>query len=111
MSSLAVGGHVPVIGPAPRERMHSLLTVPGVVVDTAGDHWKAGINVMGYPEEVPALWEGCSAGTFRTKAEGEPQPQATFTSFVLYVPISCSALGMGDFDDFKARAAAVSSSA
>jgi hypothetical protein len=109
MSALAVGGHIPILGPAPRERAHSLLTVPGVLVatDELEPYWKSGIAVLGYPDEVPALWEGCSAGTFRTKSEGSTPPQAVFTSFVLYVPISCSALGVGNFEEFTERGAAV----
>ena len=106
MSSLAVGGLVPVNGPLPRERMHSLLTVPGVVVPSGEleDHWQGGIAVYGYPDSVPELWEGCSDGTFRTKGEGGEVPQAVFTSFVMYVAISCSAMGIGSPEEFARRA-------
>lgn len=106
MSAIAVAGYVPVDGPLPRERVHSLLTVPGVVVPTGEleDHWQSGINVYGYPEDVPTLWEGCSAGTFRVKDEGDPPPVASFTSFVIYVPINCTAMGIGDPEEFAGRA-------
>lgn len=94
-------------GPLPQERMHSLLTVPNVLVPEAGEHWKSGVSVWGYPEEVPELWEGCSDGTFRVKVEGGVFPQGSFTSFVMYVPISCSAMGIGDPNEFAERAARV----
>lgn len=108
MSSTAVGGYVVVNGPL-RERQHSLLTVPGVLVpseELAGDHWKAGVAVYGYPDQTPDLWEGCSEGTFRTKSEGDPSPTAEFSAFVMYIPIFCTASGIV-LEEFAERAAAV----
>lgn len=107
MSSLAVGGHMRIDGPLPKERSRSLLTVSDVLVSESDEHWKSGVSVYGYPDEVPELWEGCSDGTYRTKSEGGYPPTATFTSFVLYIPIVCSAMGIGDPDEFAGRAAAV----
>lgn len=107
MSSLAVGGHMRIDGPLPRVRPRSLLTVPDVLVEETDEHWKSGVAIYGYPEEVPELWEGCSDGTFRTKDEGSAPPTPVFTSFVMYIPISCSAMGIGDPDEFAERAAAV----
>lgn len=107
MSVLAVAGYMRIDGPQPQERMHSLLTVPNVLISEGDAHWKSGVSVWGYPEEVPELWEGCSEGTFRTKDEGSAAPQGSFTSFVMYVPIFCSALGIGDPNAFAERAARV----
>src|SRR5688572_22801823 len=104
MSSTAVSGHIVVLGPPPAQRLHSLLTVPGVLVDELEAYWQSGVSMLGYPNVVPGLWEGCSSGTFRTKAEAEPRPTATFTTFVMYVPVGCSALGVGDFEEFKDQA-------
>jgi hypothetical protein len=109
MSSVAVAGHVRITGAPPRERMHSLLTVPNVLVpqDELESHWQSGVVIDGYPDEVPELWEGCSEGTFRTKNEGSPTPIAQFTAFNLYVSINCSGLGIGNPERFAERAAAV----
>jgi hypothetical protein len=100
---------VAVDGALPRERLHSLLTVPGVLVpqDELEEHWQGGIAVYGYPSDTPSLWEGCSEGTFRTKGDGEPAPTAVFVSFVIYIPINCTALGIGDPEEFAERAAEV----
>lgn len=109
MSSLEVAGRIPILGPAPRERIHSLLTVPGVLVDGLEERWESGIVYVTFPDVVPGYWEGCSTGTFRTKAEHDPEdiPEGAFTSFIIYVPIECSSLGMGSFEELTERAAAV----
>lgn len=105
MSSLACEAHIVIDGPLPVERVHSLLTVPGVVKDREA-HWENGVIYWGYPEGTPELWEGGSEGTFRTKADGGAFPTATFTTFVLYVPVSCTAAGMSP-EEFSDRAARV----
>lgn len=107
MSSLEVAGFIPVDGPLPRERLHSLLTVPGVLVDDLEPHWQSGVSIYGYPTDTPSLWEGCSDGTFRVKDDAGEVPFATFTSFVMYVTIECSALGIGSPAEFAERARAV----
>jgi len=95
MSSIAVSGLITVTDPVPQERMHSLLTVPGVNLGDTGDRWRMGINVWGYPTETPDIWAECTddGGTVRAKEEESTQPVAGFTSFELYVPIMCSARG------------------
>ena len=66
--------------------------------------WENGVNVWGYPDEVPVAWEPCASGTYREKEEGGSQPQARFDPVGLYVPITCSSLNVGDWRDFAARA-------
>ncbi len=105
MSSIAVSGLITVTGPTPKERMHSLLTVPDVNLGDPADRWKIGVNIWGYPTETPDLWDPCSEGTNRTKEEDSTQPQAGFQSFEMYVPIKCSA--RGNAEEFAARALAV----
>lgn len=52
-----------------------------------------GVNIIGYPDSVPATWNACSVeGTFNWKDEGDTGPQATFDPFVCYLPVSCSSL-------------------
>jgi len=113
MSVTAVGPALDLDGPLPVARKHSLLetrwTDPdgemgGVLKAEAGDRWLNGVNVYGYPDGVPRLWEPCSAGTFRPKEEGDEVPGARFDAFVAYFPLSCSRLGMGDFEDWYDRA-------
>lgn len=106
MSVTAIGPALDIDGPLPVAPPHSLLSIPGVVV-ADGDRWKSGINVDGYPDDVPLLWEPCSSGTFREKSEGTATPQPRFDAFGMYVPITCSALSVGDWRDYAGRAEAV----
>lgn len=66
-----------------------------------------GVVVYGYPTGCPSLWEPCSDGTYRTKGSESDQPLPRFDSFVVYKPITCSALGIGDPEDFSGRASKV----
>lgn len=90
-------GHRPVAPP------HSLLNTPGVVKPTQ-DHWLSGAAVYPYPEDLPGEWDPCSTGTFRTKDEGSGVESPHFASFVSYLPITCSAMSIGDPDEFSRRA-------
>lgn len=92
-ASLACEAHIVVDGPLPVERVHTLLTVPGVRVPLE-EHWESGVEVVAYPENVPTFWDDSLAGTFRVKDEGDPRTVSNFTTFVLYVPVSCTASGM-----------------
>lgn len=91
-------------GPAPQAPPHSLLAVPGVLVEDPGARWQNGASVYGYPVSEPETWDPCSTGTFRTKAEGDAFPTPVFASFVAYLPITCTAMGIGDPDEFRDRA-------
>lgn len=102
----AVGPALDINGPLPVAPPYSLLSVPGVLVE-GGDRWMNGVNVYGYPSDSPSTWEPCSTGTFRTKAEGNAPPTPRFDSFGFYVPITCSAMGMGDWREFAERAEVV----
>lgn len=107
MSSIAVSGLITSTGPEPKERMHSLLTVPGVNLGNPPGRWKMGVNVWGYPTGVPDVWAECTddGGTLRAKEEDSEQPVAGFSSFELYVPILCSA--RGNAEELAERALAV----
>lgn len=115
MSVTAVGPALDLDGPLPVARKHTLLDTrwmdpageqQSVLKAEAGDRWLNGVNVYGYPDGVPRLWEPCSTGTFRPKEEGDEVPGARFDAFVLYFPLTCSRLGMGDFDVWSSRARA-----
>lgn len=107
MSVTAVGPATTLVGPLPKPRLHSLLTVPGVVIEEEGTpRWLTQVNVMGYPDGTPGIWEACSTGTFRVKEEGSPRPQDRFDPFAAYFALPCSTLGMGDYGEFFAQAEA-----
>lgn len=105
MSVTAVGPALDLDGPLPVARRHALLSTPAVdvVFDDSG-RWTNGVNVIGYPDGPPKLWEPCSTGTFRVKDEGEEAPQDRFDPIAVYFPLPCSTLGMGDYDTFARRA-------
>jgi hypothetical protein len=107
VSVIAVGPALDLDGPLPVSPPHSLLSIPGVLVSDDEESWLNGVNVYGYPDEVPLLWEPCSTGTYRTKSEGGPVPLPRFDSFVLYLPITCSSLSIGNWRDFAERAESV----
>jgi hypothetical protein len=96
MSVQAVAGpRLDLTGPPPVAPPHSLLKTPGVVV-TEGDlgRWLNGVNLIGYPDAVPLVWNACDPDVTGSaiKAEGEAGPQAQFDPFVCYLPVTCSAL-------------------
>lgn len=105
MSSLTFGppvviddGHVPQAPP------YSLLKTDGVLKDPGDAHWLSGAAVYPYPEDLPGLFDPCSTGTNRTKDEGSGVESPYFASFVVYLPITCSAMSMGDPEEFRGRA-------
>lgn len=108
MSVTAVGPALDIDGPLPVAPRYRLLDIPGVIKDPGEGRWMNGVNVDGYPIEVPSLWEPCSSGTFRVKEEGDVTPQPRFDAFGLYVPITCSAISFGgNWEQFADRARVV----
>lgn len=103
----AVGPALDVDGPLPVAPKHRLLATEGVVVSEDATRVLNGVNVYGYPTGCPSLWEPCSDGTFRTKNSDSEQLTPRFDSFVVYKAITCSAIGMGDPEEFSARASKV----
>lgn len=103
MSVTAVGPALDLDGPLPVARRHSLLETGGVLKDATNDRVFNGVNVYGYPEGVPFDWEPCSEGTYRTKEEGSDISVPRFDAVGIYFPLSCSSLGMGDFNAWASR--------
>jgi hypothetical protein len=106
MSTMAM----PVVldGPLPVRRPFGILSVADVLgadLDDRGvPRWLNGGTVYGYPAGEPTLWDACSAGTFRTKAEGEPVPTPSFGAVTLYLAITCTMASVGNPDTFANRA-------
>ena len=94
MSVQAVAGpRLDLTGPPPVAPRHSLLKTPGVVVTEDAGRWLNGVNLIGYPDAVPDVWNACDpVSSTGIKAEGEAGPQAQFDPFVCYLPVTCSAL-------------------
>ena len=107
MSTTTYGPPVVLDGPLPVVPPVSLLRVEGVVKEAGDERWINGAQIWAYPTETPENWDLCYEGTFRDKAEGESNPIPLFSAYATYVPISCSAMGMGPWDEFMERAEAV----
>lgn len=103
MSNLTFGPPVSLNGPLPAAPPRSLLNTPGVLQPTSSERWLNGVTVYPYPTELPNTWDPCLAGTFRVKEEGSGVPLPMFASFVVYLPITCSAISIGDPDEFANR--------
>jgi hypothetical protein len=106
VSTVTYGPPVSLDGPLPVAPKHSLLTIPGVLLDEAPGHWMNGAALWAYPHGQVHLWEPCSTGTERVKAEGEELLTPMFGPFVGYLPITCSSMSIGDPDEFRDRARA-----
>ena len=104
MSTLTYGPAVVLDGPVPAAYPYGLLNVARVV-DEPSDYWLNGASVYPYPGEDTDGYDPCSAGTFRVKADGAGVDVQLFAAFVVYLPITCSAMSVGDPDEFKRRAA------
>lgn len=102
--SLTFGPPVTLNGPLPLAPPHSLINTPSVLIEGETDRWLNGVTVYPYPSNLPGLWDPCSAGTFRTKDEGDGETLPMFASFVVYLPITCSAMSIGDPEEFAGRA-------
>jgi hypothetical protein len=104
VSNLTFGPPVSLDGPLPLAPPHSLLNTEGVLKPAGDERWLNGVTIYSYPDELPLTWDPCSAGTYRDKAEGDGVPLPVFASVVVYLPITCSAMSIGDPEEFANRA-------
>lgn len=102
----AVGPALAIDGPLPVAPPHSLLNTGGVVVERDATRVLNGVNVFGYPTGCSSLWEPCSDGTFRTKTDVSEMLSPRFDSFVVYKPVTCSAIGLRDPGELSDRSEA-----
>lgn len=103
MSTQALAPPAAIEGPLPVAPAYNLLRY----ADLLGGRWEGGVDVRGLPPGVPQGFDPCSTGTDRTKEEGDAPPRGLFQPFTAYVAESCSGLGLGPWDEFKARANSV----
>lgn len=107
-STLICSPPISIDGPLPVAPLHSLLSMPGVLIQPEDAHWQSGATLWGYPKETPELWEPTSEGTMRVKSDVSTMDKPTFTAFGIVQPITCSSISLGwDTDKFRARATAV----
>lgn len=102
---VGVGPATQLDGPLPQAPRHTLLSIPGVLQSNE-TRWRAGIAMLGYPCDVPGLWEPCSDGTFRDKAVDVNFSTPRFDPFAAYLPYECSTIS-GPVEEFATRAEAV----
>jgi hypothetical protein len=91
----ASGIRTDLVGPPPVAPPFSLLSTPGVVQERDNRVFN-GVNLIGYPDDTPSIWEPCQDGTFEVKAEGTDRPQETFDPFAVYIPVTCSTYGQSE---------------
>ncbi len=103
----AIGPAFSLDGPPPVAPPHSLLQTEGVVVERDATRVLNGVNVWGYPTGCSSLWEVCNTGTYRLKDDESEQPNVRFDAFVVYKPVTCSAIGLRDPQELFDRAEAV----
>lgn len=96
-------------GPRPQPPRYRLLDVANIIEET-DEHWQAGAQVWGYPEDVPYTWDPCSTGTTRSKSSTMTVSLPEFGTFVVIQNASCTARSIfsaqepGESDDtYQAR--------
>jgi hypothetical protein len=111
----AVGPALPVVGPSPEPREYSLIETLRALdrelfAEDRDERWLNQVNVIGYPMGTPGVWEACSTGTFRVKDDGsgenDGRPQDRWDPFAAFFPLLCSAISVGNFDEFYDQAEA-----
>lgn len=102
----AVGPAFSLDGPPPVAPPNSLLEQEGVVVERDATRVLNGVNVWSYPTGCSSLWEPCLGGTYRIKDDESEMITARFDSFVVYKPVTCSAIGLRNPEELAERAAA-----
>jgi hypothetical protein len=100
----AAGIRLDLVGPRPEAPPFSLLETPGVVQERDNRVFN-GVNLIGFPDDTPSLWEPCQDGTFDVKGEGTARPEAAFDPFAVYLPVTCSTFGQAEIAE-QARAVA-----
>ena len=103
MSVMSIGPLLGIEGPLPLAPAYNLLRY-AIALD---GNWFNGITMRAFPDEGARGFDPCSTGTDRAKDDSNDAPIATFVPFTAYVPEACSSLGVGPWDDFKARANSV----
>jgi len=88
---VAIGPALDLDGPLPVAPEYRLLSAPGVLQQDGG-RWQNGVNIWGYPQDTPSLWDPCSTGTFREKGTDSVWDQPRFDPFVAYLPFTCSTI-------------------
>lgn len=84
----------------------SAFGLEGITIPQAGrERWLNGVQVYPYPPDLGDTFDACATGSpAEEKAEGGVVPLPRFEAITAYLPETCSALGIGDQEAFRARA-------
>lgn len=85
-----------VVGPPPPQAPYGLTNTPGTIIDQGDVHVLGGVGVDSYPADLPRAHGPCSSGSDRIKATGDMPPAPEFSSFTIYIPITCVGGGLGN---------------
>ena len=102
----AIGPAFAVDGPLPMPPAYRLLSVPGVREDVS-DRILNGVNVWGYPCDMPSTWDPCGDPSDGTKESDSDWHIPRFDPFQAYLPITCNTGHTGPPDEFAQRAVRV----
>lgn len=93
MTAVGYGPLWRVDGPPPQARPYTLLGAARIVPE-AEERWANGVSVYPYPDELGAIHDACSAGTFREKGTGGTVPNPEFGAMTVWVAETCSSFGI-----------------
>lgn len=100
-------------GPPPLAPAYGLLqaaaaAAAGVrLVTEASDRWINGVEVYPYPPDCADVYDPCAPGSIQeAKGFGSEVESPRFGAMTVYEPVTCTARGVGNQDEFKARAVA-----
>lgn len=98
---MTVLGEAIVNAPRPLPPRYRLLdTVP--VVEDSSPHWGRGVQVHGYPVDMPESWTVCLSDGTSVKVEGGVIPLPIAGAFTIYLAETCTARGIGGNEDQRA---------
>lgn len=106
MTTTGIAPRIVLDAPLPRAPLRGLLSTPAAATPVPPvAHWQAGANLYPYPDAMPDANDPCASGTFRQKATptavGTVDP---FDAWTAYLGQICTAMGVGPWDLWKARA-------
>ena len=96
-------------GPRPSAPRYTLVNAATIIPVTDEHIWN-GVAVYPFPSDLPDGWDPCppesrgSEANAAPKSSGSGTTEADFGALTVYLPITCSAFGIGDDAEFRNRA-------
>jgi hypothetical protein len=91
---MAPVGRYVVSAPLPQPRRYTLLDAARELV-MGSDRWLGGVSAEGYVPGPASVFDHCSSGTDRIKADANPIPVPSFGAFTVYLVGECTAVSVG----------------